>query len=73
MRSFARKNVSFFAPNLTGYYSALQIHSLITQPSVTEIIVSDIQIKPSEIEIQGVRFQFIYHNKHRLFGIENTW
>lgn len=56
-----------------GYYTALQIHQLITQPSLTEIIVTDTQIKPSKIEIQGVRFQFVYHNKQRFFGAENSW
>lgn len=56
-----------------GYYSALQIHKLITQPSLTEIIVTDVQIKPSNIEIQGVRFQFIYHRADRFFGVKNTW
>ena len=56
-----------------GYYSAMQIHSLITQPSLTEIVVTDIQVKPGKIEIQGVRFQFVYHNKQRFFGNEKTW
>lgn len=56
-----------------GYYSAFQIHKLITQPSLTEIVVTDVQIKPSNIEIQGVRFQFITHRKDRFFGIKNTW
>jgi predicted transcriptional regulator of viral defense system len=56
-----------------GYYSAMQIHSLITQPSLTEIIVTDTQVKPSKIEIKGTRFQFVYHNKKRFFGSENTW
>lgn len=56
-----------------GYYSALQIHKLITQPSLTEIVVTDVQVKPANIEIQGVRFQFVYHNKARFFGARNTW
>ena len=56
-----------------GYYSALQIHKLITQPSLTEIVVTDIQMKPSNVEIQGVRFQFVYHNQSRFFGVKNTW
>jgi predicted transcriptional regulator of viral defense system len=56
-----------------GYYSALQVHKLITQPSLTEIVVTNVQIKPSNIEIQGVRFQFVYHNKDRFFGAESTW
>ena len=56
-----------------GYYSALQIHKLITQPSLTEIIVTDVQIKPGNIEIQGIRFQFVYHKKDRFIGVKNTW
>ena len=56
-----------------GYYSALQIHKLITQPSLTEIIVTDVQIKPGNIEIQGIRFQFVYHKKNRFIGVKNTW
>jgi len=56
-----------------GYYSAMQVHKLITQPSLTEIVVTDIQVKPSNVEIQGVRFQFVYHNKNRFFGSKNTW
>lgn len=56
-----------------GYYSALQIHKLITQPSMTEIVVTDVQVKPGNVEIQGVRFQFVYHKKERFFGIQDTW
>jgi predicted transcriptional regulator of viral defense system len=55
-----------------GYYLALQVHNLITQPSLTEIIVTDKQIKPSQIEINGVRFQFVYHKKDKFFGSKNT-
>ena len=56
-----------------GYYSALQIHKLITQPSLTEIIVTERQVKPSKLEIKGIRFQFVYHNKQKFFGGERTW
>lgn len=56
-----------------GYFSALQIHKLITQPSITEIIVTDRQIKPNIQEIQGIRFQFIYHKQTRFFGTKKTW
>tara|TARA_R110001592_G_scaffold88299_8_gene260055 strand:+ start:1058 stop:1885 length:828 start_codon:yes stop_codon:yes gene_type:complete len=66
---YLMKNKNYYI----GYYSALQIHSLITQPSLTEIIVTDVQIKPSNIEIQDVRFQFVYHNNQRFFGANNTW
>lgn len=56
-----------------GYYSALQIHNLITQPSLKEQIVVDTQIKPSIIEVRGVKFQFIYHNTKHFFGYKKTW
>jgi len=56
-----------------GYYSAMQIHGLITQPSLNEIIVTDLQIKPSLKKIQEANFQFVYHTKERFFGYENTW
>ena len=40
---------------------------------LTEIVVTDVQIKPSNIEIQGIRYQFVYHKKDRFFGVKNTW
>lgn len=56
-----------------GYYSAMEIHSLITQPALREQIVVDKQIKPSALKIRGYKFQFIYHNKDHFFGIKNIW
>lgn len=56
-----------------GYYSALQIHSLITQPSLKEQIVVAKQIRPSEIKIKDVPFQFIYHNTKHFFGAKKIW
>lgn len=56
-----------------GYYSALQIHDLITQPSLKEQIVVSKQIRPSEIKIKGVPFQFIYHNESHFFGAKKIW
>jgi len=56
-----------------GYYSALQIHNLITQPSLKEQIVVSKQIKPSEIEIKNVPFQFIFHNETHFFGAKKIW
>jgi predicted transcriptional regulator of viral defense system len=56
-----------------GYYSAMQVHQLITQPSLKERIVVKKQIKPSETEIKGVKFQFIYHNEKHFFGYKKTW
>lgn len=56
-----------------GYYSALQIHNLITQASLKEQIVVSKQIKPSEIKIKNIPFQFIYHNERHFFGSKKIW
>jgi predicted transcriptional regulator of viral defense system len=56
-----------------GYYSALQIHNLITQPSLKEQIVVSKQMRPSVIKIKNVSFQFIYHNESHFFGSKNMW
>lgn len=56
-----------------GYYSAMQIHGLITQPSLKEIVVTDLQIKPSTKNIRGIEFQFVYHTNTRFFGYKSTW
>lgn len=56
-----------------GYFSALQIHSLTTQPNLKEQIVVNKQIKPSTLFVKGVPFQFIYHNEAHFFGSKKTW
>jgi len=56
-----------------GYYSALQIHNLIIQPSLKEQIVVSKQIRPSEIKIKQIPFQFIYHNEKHFFGAKKVW
>lgn len=56
-----------------GYYSAMQIHNLITQPSLKEQIVVAKQLKPSILKIRNVSFQFIYHNNDHFFGAKKTW
>lgn len=56
-----------------GYYSALQIHNLITQPSLKEQIVVSRQMRPSEIKIKDITFQFIYHNENHFFGEKKIW
>jgi predicted transcriptional regulator of viral defense system len=61
------------AEHYIGYYSAMEIHSLITQPSLVERIVVNQQVKPSLLEIQGVRFQFVYHNGNHFFGNTEIW
>lgn len=61
------------AKHYIGYYSALQIHNLITQPSLKEQIVVSKQIRPSEIKIKEVPFQFIFHNDKHFFGSKKIW
>ena len=56
-----------------GYFSALQIHSLTTQPNLKEQIVVNKQIKPSTLLVKGIPFQFIYHNEEHFFGNKKTW
>ncbi|HET9057372.1 MAG TPA: type IV toxin-antitoxin system AbiEi family antitoxin [Chitinophagaceae bacterium] len=56
-----------------GYFSALQVHSLTTQPNLKEQIVVSKQIKPSTLKVKGIPFQFIYHNKDHFFGNKKTW
>jgi len=56
-----------------GYYSALQIHNLITQPSLKEQIVVSKQQRPSVVTIKDVPFQFIYHNENHFFGFKKIW
>src|SRR5690606_30593084 len=61
------------AEHYIGYYSALQIHNLITQPSLKEQIDVAKQIRPTKIKIKGVLFQYIYHNPNHFFGIKKVW
>lgn len=56
-----------------GYFSALQIYSLTTQPNLKEQIVVNKQIKPSKLLVKGVPFQFIYHNEAHFFGNRKAW
>jgi predicted transcriptional regulator of viral defense system len=56
-----------------GYYSALQIHNLITQPSLKEQVVVSRQLRPAVIHIKKVPFQFIYHNENHFFGYKKIW
>jgi len=56
-----------------GYFSALQIHSLTTQPNLREQIVVNKQIKPSALLVKEIPFQFIYHNEKHFFGNKKMW
>jgi predicted transcriptional regulator of viral defense system len=61
------------ADHYIAYYSALQLHNLITQPSLKEQIVVSRQQRPSVIHIKGIPFQFIYHNTKHFFGATQVW
>jgi predicted transcriptional regulator of viral defense system len=60
-------------PYYIGYYAALQIHGLTTQPSLKEQIVVNQQIRPALLTVKGISFQFIYHNPKHFFGYRKTW
>jgi predicted transcriptional regulator of viral defense system len=59
------------SPHYIGYYSALQLHGLTTQPSLQEQIVVPVQIK--KIILRGVTFQFITHNPRHFWGMKKEW
>jgi len=56
-----------------SYFSALQIHSLTTQPNLREQIVVNKQVKPSTLFVKEIPFQFVYHNEKHFFGNKKTW
>jgi predicted transcriptional regulator of viral defense system len=56
-----------------GYYSALDIHGLITQPSLIEQVVTEKQVVPKHQIIKNVKFEFITFNTKRFFGFQKTW
>ncbi len=67
------KNIVDTAEYYIGYYSALQIHNLITQPSLKQQIVVSKQQKKSKLNIKRIEFQFIYHNQDHFFGSKKIW
>ena len=56
-----------------GFYSALDIHGLIIQPSLKEQIVTKEQIKPKNYTIKNRDFEFITLNNQRFFGFKKVW
>ncbi len=56
-----------------GFYSALDIHGLITQPSMVEQIVTLKHIKPKIQWVRSVRFEFITLSRNRFFGYKKHW
>jgi predicted transcriptional regulator of viral defense system len=56
-----------------GFYSALDIHGLITQPAMTQQVVTWERIKPKTQQVKNVRFEFITLSKNRFFGYKKLW
>lgn len=56
-----------------GFYSALDIHGLITQPSLVEQVVTQVQMKPKVQYIRNIRFEFVTLNDKRFFGYKKHW
>jgi predicted transcriptional regulator of viral defense system len=56
-----------------GFYSALDIHGLITQPSMVEQVVTSEQVKPKTQQVKNIRFEFITFGKDRFFGFKKQW
>lgn len=56
-----------------GFYSALDIHGLITQPSMTEQVVTLERVKPKIQQVKNVRFEFITLSHNRFFGYKKQW
>jgi len=56
-----------------GFYSALDIHGLITQPSLKEQIVTKDQIKPKIHKIKNRKFEFITLSDKLFFGYKKQW
>lgn len=56
-----------------GYYSALQIHELVTQPALREYIVVKEQFYPKVRNIAGIPFEVISTKENRFFGFRKHW
>ena len=68
------------ASNLVGdadyyiaYFSALQLHSLTTQPNLKTQVAVKKRLIPSIQEIHDVQFQFIYQKEDSFFGTKKMW
>jgi predicted transcriptional regulator of viral defense system len=60
-------------PYYIGYYSAMIIHDLTTQPSFIEQIVVSKPVQPTQQVAKDVSFQYIWHNPQHFFGFTQQW
>ncbi len=56
-----------------GFYTALEIHSLITQPSLVEQIVIQERLQPKNFKVKNIRYEITTFNEKHFFGYEKTW
>lgn len=56
-----------------GLYSALNIHNLLTQPSLKEQIITHVRIRPKTQRVKNRRFEFITIKNDLFFGYKKTW
>ncbi|MFA6922918.1 MAG: type IV toxin-antitoxin system AbiEi family antitoxin [Bacteroidales bacterium] len=56
-----------------GYFSALSIYNLTTQPLLKEQIVINKKNEKKIISVKNIEFELIYHNKKHFFGAKNIW
>ena len=60
-------------PYYIAFYSALQMHELITQPALKEYIISPVRVNPKVQILQNVSFEIIYFKWDRFFGHKEIW
>lgn len=56
-----------------GFYTALEIYNLITQPSLVEQIIVRQRMQPKTYKVKDVKFEIITYNEKHFFGSEKTW
>ena len=56
-----------------GFYSALDMYGLITQPSLVEYIVVQQRMIPKLHKVGEVPFEFITLSQNHFFGVKNQW
>ena len=56
-----------------GFYSALDIHNLLTQPSLKEQIITHERIRPKTQRVKNRHFEIITIKKDLFFGYRKTW
>ena len=60
-------------PYYIGYYSALQLHGLITQPSLKEQIVVNRKMSSYATTVKDITFQYIKHSDEHFYGYKRQW